>query len=137
MDFVHGRPTRDDDTLLGFAAYSERDHDGSGLRDQIARLVLMVVSPTAIERLADPGYVERLGVAHSGYRPRGARLHDFACEWQRLQALPAAERSAATDRIWQITVRTSLRSPAAPSVAHEGASRAAGAEDHYATLETT
>jgi hypothetical protein len=117
MDFVHGRPTREDETLFGFAAYAEQDRDGSGLRDQIARLVLMVVSPTAIERLADPAYVERLAVAHSGYRPRRARLHDFAREWQRLQALPAAERSAATDKIWQITVRTSLRSPEASPVA--------------------
>jgi hypothetical protein len=33
----------------------------------------------------------------------------FAREWQRLQTLPDAERSSATDRIWQITVRTSLR----------------------------
>jgi hypothetical protein len=40
MDFVRGRPTRDDETLFGFAAYAEQDHDGSGLRDQIARLVL-------------------------------------------------------------------------------------------------
>jgi len=110
MDFVHGRPTQDDETLFGFAAYSEQNHDGSRLRDQIARLVLMVVSPTAIEKLADPAYVEGLGVAHAGHRPRRARLYDFAREWQRLQALPAAERSAATDRIWQITVRTSLRS---------------------------
>jgi hypothetical protein len=114
MDFVHGRPTHDDETLFGFAAYAEQDHDGSGLRDEIARLVLMVVSPSLIEKLADPEYVERLGVAHSGYRPRGVRLHDFAREWRRLQALPVAQRSAATDKIWQITVRTSLRYPEAP-----------------------
>jgi hypothetical protein len=99
MDFVHGRPTREDETLFGFAAYAEQNHDGSRLRDQIARLVLMVVSPTLIARLADPEYVERLHVAHSGYRPRRARLHDFAREWQRLQALPAPERSAATDTV--------------------------------------
>jgi hypothetical protein len=116
MDFVHGRPTRDDETLFGFAAYAEQDHERSGLRDEIARLVLMVVSPDIIGKLADPDYVERLGVAHSGYRPRGARLHDFACEWRRLQQLPAAERSSATDRIWQVTVRTSLRQPEAPIV---------------------
>src|SRR5262245_40002655 len=109
MDFLHGRPTQDDETLFGFAAYSERDRGGNGLHDQIARLVLMVVSPILIERLADSEYVERLGVAHSGYRPRAQRLHDFAREWQRLQILPIAERSSATDRIWQITVRTSLR----------------------------
>ena len=109
MDFLHGRPTQDDETLFGFAAYREREHGGNGLHDQIARLVLMVVSPRAIERLVDPEYVKCLGVAHSGYRPRGERLHDFACEWQRLQMLPERERSSATDRIWQITVRTSLR----------------------------
>jgi len=109
MDFLHGRPTQDDETLFGFAAYGERDHGGNGLHDQVARLVLMVTSPILIERLADPEYVKRLGVAHSGYRPRRERLHDFAREWQRLQMLPAAERSSATDRIWQITVRTSHR----------------------------
>lgn len=113
MDFVHGRPTRDDDTLFAFAAYAEQDHDGSGLRDEIARLVLMVVSPACIDRLADPAYIERLGVAHSGYRPRRGRLYDLACEWKRLRSLPAAERSSATDRIWQITVRTSLGGSAA------------------------
>ncbi|MBO0762990.1 MAG: hypothetical protein J2P50_00090 [Hyphomicrobiaceae bacterium] len=113
MDFVHGRPTRDDETLFGFAAYAEQDHDGSGLRDEVARLVLMVVSPSLIDKLADPDYVERLGVAHSGYRPRRARLYDFAREWQRLEALPAAQRSSATDKIWQVTVRTSLRYPEA------------------------
>ena len=45
-------------------------------------------------------------VRHSGHLPRCARLHDFAREWQRLQALDPADRSAATDKIWQITVRT-------------------------------
>jgi hypothetical protein len=119
MDFVHGRPTRDDETLFGFAAYAEKDHDGSGLHDQIARLVLMVASPAVAAKLADPDSSERLAVAHSGYRPRRARLHDFAREWRRLQALPAAERSSATDRIWQITVRTSLRSSERPPVAHD------------------
>ena len=108
MDFVHGRPTRDDETLFGFAAYAEQEHDGKGLHDQIARLVLMVASPALIERLANPDYVKRLGVAHSGYRPRCERLHDFAREWQQLQMLPNAERTSASDRIWQITVRTSL-----------------------------
>jgi hypothetical protein len=109
MDFLHGRPTQDDETLFGFAAYRERDHGAQGLHDQIARLVLMVASPMLIARLADWDYVNSLRVAHSGYRPRCERLHDFAREWQRLQTLPAAERSSATDRIWQITVRTSLR----------------------------
>jgi hypothetical protein len=52
---------------------------------------------------------ERLCVAHSGYRPRCAHLDDFAREWQRLEMLPSADRSSATDKIWQITVRTSLR----------------------------
>ena len=108
MDFLHGRPTQDDETLFGFAAYSEHEHAGNGLHDQIARLVLMVVSPNLIERLADPEYIKRLGVPHSGYRPRCKRLHDFACEWQRLQRMSDAERSSATDKIWQITVRTSL-----------------------------
>jgi hypothetical protein len=69
----------------------------------------MVVSPTLIEKLADPDNIGRLRVAHSGYRPRCERLHDFAREWQRLQTLPKLERSSATDKIWQITVRTSLR----------------------------
>ena len=69
MDFLHGRPTQDDETLFGFAAYSEHEHDSHGLHDQIARLVLMVVSPTLIGRLADPDYIERLDVAHSGYSP--------------------------------------------------------------------
>jgi hypothetical protein len=109
MDFVHGRPTHDDETLFGFAAYAENEHDGHGLHDQVAQLVLMVVSPTLIERLSSPDYVERLCVAHSGYRPRCARLHDFAREWQRLEMLPDADRSSATDKIWQIAVRTSLR----------------------------
>jgi len=109
MDFVHGRPTRDDETLFAFAAYAEKTHDDNGLHDQIARLVLMVVSPSLIDRLADPDYVQRLGVAHSGYRPRCERLHVFAREWQRLVKLPSLERSSATDKIWQITVRSSLR----------------------------
>jgi hypothetical protein len=107
-DFVHGRPTRDDETLFAFAAYKE-NRDGSGLRDHIARLVLMVVSPAATEKLANPDYVARLGVAYAAYRSRCARLHDFACEWQRIQGLAAAERNPATDRIWQVAVRTSLR----------------------------
>jgi hypothetical protein len=108
MDFVHGRPTRVDHTLFGFAAYSERDHDGNGLRDQIGRLVLMVVSPGLVEKLADATYVKHLRVAHSGHLPRCDRLHDFAREWQRLEALPSAQRSSAVDKIWSIDVRTSL-----------------------------
>src|SRR5262245_37864652 len=109
MDFVHGRPTQDDETLFAFASYMEQNHDGTVLHDQIGRLVLMVVSPALIDRLADAEYAKRLRVRHSGYLPRRARLHDFAREWQRLQALPDTKRSSATDKIWQITVRTSLR----------------------------
>jgi hypothetical protein len=107
MDFVHGRETQDDETLFGFASYSEQNHDGTGLHDQIGRLVLMVVSPALIDRLADPKYIERLCARHSGYLPRRNRLHDFAREWQRLQILPTMKRSSASDKIWQITIRTS------------------------------
>jgi hypothetical protein len=109
MDFVHGRPTQDDQTLFCFASYLERNHDGTPLHDQIGRLVVMVVSPTLIDRLADPGYIKRLRVRHSGYLPRCERLHDFAREWQRLQKLTDAQRSSATDKIWQTTVRTAQR----------------------------
>jgi len=109
MDFVHGRATQDDETLFGFASYAEQNHDGTKLHDQIGRLVLMVVSPGLIDRLADPAYIQRLRVRHSGYMPRRERLHDFAREWQSLQTLPDSKRSSATDKIWQITVRTSRR----------------------------
>ncbi len=108
LDFLNGRATRDDLTLFGFAAYAERDHDANGLRDQVARLVLMVVSPDIVATFADPAYGDTLDVAHAGYRPRCKRLHDFAREWHYLQALQASARSAAVDKIWQITVRTSL-----------------------------
>ena len=77
------RPTQDDETLFGFAAYAEHNHDGGKLHDQIGRLVLMVVSPALIERLSDAEYIKRLGVRHAGYRPRCAQLHDFALEWMR------------------------------------------------------
>jgi hypothetical protein len=109
MDFLEGRPTQDDETLFAFVAYAEHEHDGKGLHDQVARIVLMMVSPNLIGKLADAEYIKQLRVRHSGYRPRCERLHDFACEWQRLQKLPTAERSSAADKIWQITVRTSLR----------------------------
>jgi hypothetical protein len=109
MDFVHGRPTQEDETLFAFASYSEQNHDGTRLRDQVGRLTLMVVSPALIDQLADPNYIEHLRVRHSGYLPRRRRLHDFAREWQRLQALPEKSRSSATDKIWQVTVRTSQR----------------------------
>jgi len=109
MDFLHGRPTQDDDTLFGFAAYAEREHDAMGLHDQIARLVLMVLCPALVDRFSRPDYIEHLKVRHSGYLPRRQRLHDFAREWQRLQSLSEAERRSGTDVIWQITARTSLR----------------------------
>lgn len=109
MDFVHGRPTQDDETLFGFASYAEHNHDGSVLHDQIGRLVLMVVSPTLVQRLADAAYIKNLRVRHSGYLPRRERLHDFAREWLRLQGLPPAQRSSGSDKIWQVTVRTSSR----------------------------
>jgi hypothetical protein len=108
LNFLNGRPTQDDVTLFGYAAYAETDHDDSGLRDQVGRLVLMVVSPTNIPKLADPAYIATLEVAHEGYHPRCKRLHDFAREWQYLEQLPTTDRSAAIDKIWQITVRTSL-----------------------------
>ena len=111
MDFLNGRPTRDDPTLMGFAAYAESRDGASGLSEQIARVVLMVMSPIHMEKLADPAYVERLAVAHEGYLPRRGRLHDFAREWQRLQTLQPEQRSPATDAIRQITVRTQLWSP--------------------------
>lgn len=109
IDFLNGRPTQDDETLFGFAAYRETSHDDTRLRDQIARLTLMVVSPSLIDQLADEEYIARLRVRHQGYRPRRARLHDFAREWKRMQALPQHERSRAVDKIWQVTVRTACR----------------------------
>jgi hypothetical protein len=108
VDFAQGRPTRDDELLIGFAAYREGSHDNNGLHDQVARLILMVVSPSLVERLADPDYVAQLRVPHTGYAPRRDRLHDFAREWQRLQSLPQATRSGGSDSIWQITVRTAM-----------------------------
>jgi hypothetical protein len=114
LDFVQGRPVRDDEVLFGFAAYQERENGnthGNGdasLHDEVARLVQMVVAERYIANLADPAFIARLDVAHAGYRPRVARLHDFAREWVRLQSLPRSERSAAIDKIWKITVRTSL-----------------------------
>ena len=106
LDFLQGRPTREDEVLIAFAAYREVDRDGKGLRDQIARLVLMVVSPSLVDRLADPAYIARLAVPHAGYGPRRDRLHDFAREWQRLQKLPHTERRGGKDIIWPIVVRT-------------------------------
>ncbi len=108
MDYLHNRPVREDKTLFAFAAYAERDHDGDGIKDQVARLVLMVVAPDLADRLADPAYIATLDVAHEGYRQRRQWLHDLAVEWKRLQSLPADQRSPATDKIWRISVRTSL-----------------------------
>jgi hypothetical protein len=110
LDFMQGRPVREDDVLFGFAAYKEREN-GNGevaLHDEVARLVQMVVALRYVPHLADPAFIARLDVAHSGYRPRVQRLHDFAREWQRLEALPPAQRTSATDKIWRIQVRTSL-----------------------------
>jgi hypothetical protein len=110
LDFIQGRPVREDEVLFGFAAYKEREN-GNGdtaLHDEVARLIQMVVAERNIANLADPAFIARLDVAHAGYKPRVARLHDFAREWQRLEGLPRAERSAATDKIWRITVRTSM-----------------------------
>lgn len=109
IDFLQGRPTREDELLIAFAAYREGSHERNGLHDQIARLVLMVVSPDLIGRLADTVFIETLGVPHAGYGPRRERLHDLALEWQRLQSLPHAQRSGGIDAIWQVTVRTALR----------------------------
>lgn len=109
IDFVQGRPTQQDKALFGYAAYKEKNHAGNGLHDQVARLVLMVVSPGLVGKLADPAYIENLVVAHAGYKPRCERLHEFAIEWQRLEALPMAHRSTGHDMIWQITIRTALR----------------------------
>lgn len=108
MDYLHNRPVREDKTLFAFAAYAERDHDGDGLKDQAGRLVLMVVAPDLADRLADPAYIAALDVAHEGYRQRRQWLHDLAVEWKRLLCLPADERSPATEKIWRISVRTSL-----------------------------
>jgi hypothetical protein len=110
LDFLQGRPVREDSTLFGFGAFVEQENGGreAALHDEVARLVQMVVAERHIEDLADPSFIARLGVQHAGYKPRIARLHAFACEWHRLEGVPPAERSAAIDKIWRITVRTSL-----------------------------
>ena len=109
MDFIHGRPTREDDVLFGFAAYKETGNGFASLHNEVGRLTQMVVAKADIDKLADPGFVQALVVQHSGYHPRVNRLHDFAREWQRLRALPQTELHAATDRIWSVTVRTSIQ----------------------------
>ncbi len=108
IDYALGRPTGNDEVLIGFAAYREGSHEHNGLHDQVARLILMVVSPDLIGRLADPDYVARLAVPHAGYAPRRDRLHDFAREWMRLEQLPRADRSGGKDAVWRITVRSAL-----------------------------
>ncbi len=108
LDFVQGRPTREDDVLFGFAAYKETGERKAALHNEIARLVQMVVALKDIPRLADAEFIKQLGVPHAGYRPRTVRLHDFALEWRRLEALPPNARQSATDKIWHVTVRTSV-----------------------------
>ena len=108
MDFIQGRPTRDDEVLFGFAAYNENGASKSALHDEVGRLVQMVVAVQYVPLLADPAFIQRMAVQHAGYQPRTARLHEFAREWVRLEALPAEQRRSATDKIWQVTVRTSL-----------------------------
>ncbi len=114
LDFIQGRPFRADDVLFGFGAYAERENGRENrtgepaLRDEVARLVQMVVAERYIPSLADPTFIALLDVAHAGYRPRIARLHEFAREWQRIQQMAPAERNAAVDKIWKVAVRTSL-----------------------------
>ena len=108
MDFLQGRPTRDDEVLFGFAAYKESADRKNALHDEVGRMVQMVVALRDIPQFSDPAFIETLGVQHSGYQPRTSRLHDFAKEWLKLEALPKSERNAAVDKIWHVTVRTSL-----------------------------
>lgn len=109
LDFMHGRPTRDDEVLFGFAAYKEANGDRTrALHDEVGRLVQMVISMRHVGLLADPEFARQLKVQHAGYKPRALRLHDFAKEWLRLETLPHSERSGATDKIWHVTVRTAL-----------------------------
>ena len=108
MDFMQGRPTQDDEVLFGFGAWAEGGDRRNPLHDEVGRLVQMVVSTQHIPLLADPHFIETLAVQHAGYKPRVRRLHQFALEWQRLEKLPHAERHAATDKIWKVTVRTPL-----------------------------
>jgi hypothetical protein len=111
LDFLQGRAVHEDSVLFGFGAYAEHENgDGaSALHDEVARLVQLVVAEKFVSALADPAFIARLDVAHAGYRPRVARLHAFAREWLRLEALPHAERHSATDKIWRVTIRTALQ----------------------------
>jgi hypothetical protein len=114
LDFMQGRPVRTDDVLFGFGAYQERangreNRNGEpALRDEVARLVQMVVAERHITSLADPAFIALLDVAHAGYRPRVDRLHEFAREWLHIEQMAPSERSAAVDKIWKVSVRTSL-----------------------------
>lgn len=109
LDFMQGRATRDDEVLFGFAAYKESNGNRPRtLHDEVGRLVQMVVSVHHVGLLADPNFAKQLKVQHAGYQPRALRLHEFAKEWVRLEAMPRSERSGATDKIWHVTVRTSL-----------------------------
>jgi hypothetical protein len=108
MDFMQGRPTRDDEVLFGFGAWAEGGDRRNGLHDEIGRLVQMVVATRHIADLANADFIGRLDVQHAGYKPRIARLHEFAREWQRLEALPRDQRHAATDKIWKVTVRSAM-----------------------------
>lgn len=109
LDFMVGRPTRDDELLFGFAAYKEVNGDrANGLRDEVGRLVQMVISVSEVGSLADADFARRLNVQHAGYKPRALRLHDFAKEWLRLEGLPQSQRRGATDKIWHVTVRTAM-----------------------------
>jgi hypothetical protein len=110
LDFLLGRPVREDSVLFGFGAFAEQENGNgeSALHDEVARLVQLVVAERSIADLADPAFIARLDVPHAGYKPRIARLHAFAREWQRLEALRPEERTAAVDKIWRVTVRTSL-----------------------------
>ncbi len=109
LDFIHGRPTRNDEVLFGFAAYKEANGDRTrALHDEVGRLVQMVISVEHVHLLADADFAQALKVQHAGYQPRAVRLHQFAREWLRLETLPHAQRSGATDKIWHVTVRTSL-----------------------------
>jgi hypothetical protein len=86
-NFLHGRPTQYDDTFFGFDAYSEREHDGKGLHDQIARLVLMVVGPEPRrEASADPDYIQCL----RGWRSAIARLRASPRHCARMATPPDA-----------------------------------------------
>jgi hypothetical protein len=107
MDFLFGRPTREDEVLFGFGAWAETGDRRNALHDEIGRLVQMVVALRDVPRLTDDAFIAELGVQHAGYKPRIKRLAAFAREWQRLEALPHTERHAATDKIWKVTVRTS------------------------------